>query len=248
MTDIEVASRPSLHQPHTLVFFLLTLAFLVLGTVVPMLANRGRSWERRVAWTGIVGATVCVFVACLPDWKLGIGVSLFGAAFLTLGAYAYTPYIKIRGKIYAFHVRDSLPDAAADSTSAAGTEDPDYDPAPDSYSGTVTAQKFWWLLIMTMGICVGCVLVPAADKPWYLVPGAVGMLVVGALFLGYGDASWRYGIARGQYIQFGIIAILTAGVFTVLYLAAYAAGKRWPLRRKASLEYRAHPRHQKTEP
>jgi hypothetical protein len=37
--------------------------------------------------------------------------------------------------------------------------------------------------------------------------------------------------------------IVTAGAFAILYLAAYATGERWPLRRKNSLEYRAHLRH-----
>jgi hypothetical protein len=32
---------------------------------------------------------------------------------MTAGAYMSTPYIKIRGKIYAFHVRDSQPDPIA---------------------------------------------------------------------------------------------------------------------------------------
>jgi hypothetical protein len=43
------------------------------------------------------------------------------------------------------------------------------------------------------------------------------------------------------------LAVVTAAVFPVLYVAGYTAGKRWPLRRKDSLEYRAHPRHQKRD-
>lgn len=136
----------------------------------------------------------------------------------------------------------------SDGTPAPSTDDPDYDPAPDSYGGSVTAGKLWWLMIWGVTMCVGCIVIPAADKPWYLVPGGAGALVLIALGYGHQDASWGYGIARGQYVQFGIIAILTAGVFTVLYLAAYAAGKRWPLRRRSSVEYRAHPRHQKMGP
>jgi hypothetical protein len=243
-----MASGPSLHQPHTLIFFVLMLAFLALATVVPMLAKRDRGWQRRVCWAGVAGAAVSVFLACLPYWKLSIGAALLTVAFMTAAAYMSTPYIKIRGKIYAFHVRDSLPDPSPNGATAPGTEDRDHDPAPDSYSGSVTAQKFWWLLIVTTAICVGCVLVPAADKPWWLAPGAAAMPVLAALGLGHQDASWGYSVARGQRLQFGVIAAVTAGVFAVVYLGAYGAGKRWPLRRKDSLEYRAHPRHQKGGP
>jgi hypothetical protein len=240
-----MAAGPSLHQPHTLIFFLLALAFLVLATVVPMLTKRGRRWERRLAWTGILGTGASVFFAALPYWKQGIGVSLFVLAFLTAGAYAYTPYIKIRGKIYAFHVRDSLPDPPPDGAPAPGSDDPDYDPAPDSYSGSVTAQKFWWMMVLAMAMCLGCIIIPVADKPWGLIPGAAATVVLSAIAFGYGDASWGYPIARSQRIQFGVIAIITAGVFPVVYLGAYAGGKRWPLCRTNSLEYRAHQRHWK---
>ena len=74
--------------------------------------------------------------------------------------------------------------------------------------------------------------------------GFVALLAVGA---GYGDASWDYPIARGQHIQLGAATIITAGSFALLYLVAYYTARRFPLRRKQSLEYRAHPRHRKSE-
>ena len=58
-------------------------------------------------------------------------------------------------------------------------------------------------------------------RPWLL-------LVILALGTGYGDGSWNYPIARGQYVQFGIITVITAGSFAALYLIAYWAAKRWP--------------------
>ena len=88
-------------------------------------------------------------------------------------------------------------------------------------------------------------LVPGADKPWLLAPGGLVVLVLVALGFGHQDASWGYRVARGQRLHFGIIAVVTAAVFAVLYLAGYTAGKRWPLRRKDSLKYRALPRHQR---
>ena len=46
-----------------------------------------------------------------------------------------------------------------------------------------------------------------------------------AVATGYGDASWGYGIACGQRVQFAVAAIVIAGVFSVFYLTAYQAGK-----------------------
>lgn len=244
MQIADLASRPSFQQPHTLIFFIATLMCLVIAVFPPMFFNRDRSWERRVAWLATGAAVTCAFLATLPDWKLGIGVSLFGAGIMILGAYFSTPYIKIRGKIYAFHVQDSLPDPAPDGAPLPGSDDPGYHRAPDSYGGLATARKFWWLQVPTMAMCVLCVVIKANDKPWWLAPAMATLLVVAAFALGYEDARWGYSIARGQRVQFGIIAVITAGVFTVLYLGAYYAGKRWPLRRKQSMEYLAHPRHQ----
>lgn len=220
------------------------------GALLPILApmDKHRS-GRRLFWCGFLIATLAAFlVAYPPDWKSGILLSLMADTLMLINAYFTTSYIKVRGKIYAFHVRDSLPDSPPNGASAPSSDDPAYDPAPDSYGGRTTAKKFWWLLIVTMAMCTLSVVIQADDKPWWLAPvmGTVG--VTGAIILGYGDASWGYPIARGQLLQFVIIAVITAGVFAILYFPAYFAGKRWPLRRKQSMEYRAHPRHQKRYP
>jgi hypothetical protein len=238
------AGRPSLQQPHTLIFFL--AAMLCVATIVLLLlfVKRDRSWERRVYWTGTFGAVVCAFLAALPYWKYGVGAVIFGVALMTFGAYAYTPYIKIRGKIYAFWLPDSLPDPPPGVTAAPGSDDP----APDSYGGLVTARKHWWAAIFTVAFFGCLLLIRADDKPWWLTPAAAAILVTASFGYGYIDASWGYSIARGQRLQFVIIAIITAGAFTLLYVVGYYAGKRWPPRRKQSMEYRAHPRHQKRYP
>jgi hypothetical protein len=50
-------------------------------------------------------------------------------------------------------------------------------------------------------------------------------------------------IARGQYVQFALVAMITVGVFTLFfYLAGFAIGRRWPMRPKRSLERAIHPR------
>ncbi|BBZ22360.1 hypothetical protein MHIB_07780 [Mycolicibacter hiberniae] len=66
------------------------------------------------------------------------------------------------------------------------------------------------------------------------------LIIVGAA---YGDASWGYPIARGQYTPFAVVSVITAGALPLIYLPLYYMGKRRPLRRKQSMEYRAHPRH-----
>jgi hypothetical protein len=242
------ASQPSLDQPHTLFFFVATLVFLAVAVLPPLWLRQDRKW-RRPYWAAVGAAAICVFLAAVPDWKLGVGMSLFGLAFMTASAYIYSPFIKIRGKVYALHVRDSLPDATPDVEPVSATADPDYDPAPDSYGGLTSAKKYWWLLLPATAMCVVNLLAYAGDKrnPSIALLSALGLLIV-ANGLGYFDASWDYPVARGQRLQFGIVAAMTAGLFAIFYLAAYTAGKRWPVRRKQSMEYRAHPHHQKRYP
>ena len=74
-----------------------------------------------------------------------------------------------------------------------------------------------------------------------------GFVVLLGIAGGYGDTSWGYRIARGHYLPFGLATVITAGGLGVVYLAAYYNARRFPLRRKQSLKYRAHPRHRKSE-
>ncbi|EUA42306.1 putative membrane protein [Mycobacterium xenopi 4042] len=249
MKVADVASHPSLHQPHTLIFFIATLVCLAVAVLPPLFLKRDRSWERRVAWSGTGGAALCAFLASVPDWKLGIGLSLFIWGMTVFTAYFTTPYIKIRGKIYAFHIQDSQPDPSPAATAPPGIDGRDYDRAPDSYGGSVTAIKLWWLGVPTTAMFAFGVVGYFIDKekPWIAAAGGA-VIVLAAIGLGHGDASWGYPVARGQRVQFAIISIITLGVFTVLYLIAYRAGSRWPLRLEQSFEYRAHPRHQKRYP
>lgn len=247
-TAVDVAAGPSLHQPHTLIFFLVALVCLAVTVVPSFIVNRGRSCERRVFWGGVVGVTVSVFFAAVPYWNQAVGMALFSLAFMTANAYAYTPFIKIRGKVYAFYAQDSLPQPSPDGAPPLGSDDANYDPAPDSYGGLVTAKKHWWMAIFAVIFFGCCIVISADDKRWWLAPAAAAFLVVESLGFGYFDGSWRYSVARGQRLQFTILAVMTLGVFTVLYLTGYYTGKRWPWRHKQSMEYRAHPRHQKRYP
>jgi hypothetical protein len=233
---------------HLNVFFIVT-AFI--GILLPVVAPfNNRHAERRLFWIGFfIAFASAFFIFYPPDWKSGIVFSLLPPILMLITAYFSTSHIKIRGKIYAFHIDDSRPDPSPGGTPPPGSDDPDYDPTPDAYSGMglTTAGKMWWLMVFVMGGCAFNVVAyfHFREDPWIL-PLSAAFIVVGGVGYGYfGDASWGYPIARGQRVQFVIISMATLGVFTILYLGAYYAGRRWPWRNKRSSEYQAHPRHQK---
>lgn len=193
-------------------------------------------------WSGVCGVAVFCFLAALPQWGTAIFVAVFSVGYLSFSAYFATPYIKIGGRIYAFHIDDSEPDRAPDEPPP-GAGDPDYDPYPDSYAGSVTAPKMWWLMVPGMALCsfnVATALVSAGKRSWVDVAAAAAVVVIAAGF-GYMDSSWRYRIARGQTVQFVLVGVLTGGMFTLLYLTAYRIAQRWPFRPKISSEYIVHP-------
>ena len=91
----------------------------------------------------------------------------------------------------------------------------------------------------------GCALIVAIfvtqhQGPWYALGASASMAIL-PLLTGHQDSSWAYRVARGQLVPFTLVGVTTLGTFTALYLIAYAAGKRWPLRPKGSMEYQAHP-------
>jgi hypothetical protein len=238
-------------------FFLgVIIVCFVVGLVLDFL-HISRSSQRRIYWASACLAAVAGFLIVYPNWKTGLAIAGILSAAMTMAAYAATPYIKIGGKIYALTVSDRQPDPQDALTAASEPDDqpdarkpdPQSDPAPDSYSGMLTATTMWWLLVVLAVIA-------AANAYAFLFSdgkaavaalgtGFVALLAVGT---GYADASWDYPIARGQHLQLGAATIITVGSFALLYLIAYYTARRFPLRRKQSLEYRAHPRHRKTEP
>ena len=167
---------------------------------------------------------------------------------MVAAAYGYTPYIKIRGKIYALNASDSQPDPDDEPAETAldTSNHGETGPKPNTYSGLLSARKMWWVLTVLMLIAAINVRIffESGGKDWMAGAAVVAVIFFGVV-LGLGDASWGYGIARGQKIQFAIVTIITAGTFAVIYLAAYWIGKHKPVRRKQSMEYRAHPRHQR---
>lgn len=232
---------------HLNVFFIVTGA---VGILLPVVApSSNRRVERRLFWGGFVFATISAFfIFYPPDWKGGVIWVLLVCFTMIVRAYFSTSYIKIRGKIYAFHVEDSRPDPSTDSMPPPGSDEPDYGPARDAYSGLglTTAKKMWWLMVflVAFGVLGIAEYFHFRDSPWSAVSAGAAVVTI-ATVLGYMDASWECPIARGQCLQFGLASIVTLGVFTAFYLWAYYAGKRWPWHNKRSFEYCEHRRHQK---
>ncbi|BBZ35469.1 hypothetical protein [Mycolicibacterium confluentis] len=56
--------------------------------------------KRRTYWSGTVIATVCMFLAAWPDWRVGLFVSTAVGLTLVVLAGRYTRHIKIRGRVY----------------------------------------------------------------------------------------------------------------------------------------------------
>lgn len=203
------------------------------------------SAQRRIYWSCACIAGFFGTLATYPTWTNAAVLGILVPAVMAVAAYVSTPYIKIRGKIYALTITDPDPEDEPATTDSTQQE---IDPRPDSYSGLLTATTMWWALVVLTAIGAGNVYFAATGKGeiWVgLMSGTFSALLT--VVTAYGDASWRYPIARGQYIQFGVASVITAGVFPLLYLAAYYIAQRRPLRRKQSMEYRVHPRHRKLD-
>jgi hypothetical protein len=202
--------------------------------------------QRRIYWSSACLAAVSGFLMFNPDWKTGLGIAGMFLAAMFVAAYAATPYIKIRGKIYALTVSLRQPDpedtpppdndrpARAAGVDQSGSADRG-DPSRDSYSGALTPATFWWMSVVFAVIASGNAYFVLAGRGGHAAAaGSVGLLLFVVLGAGYGDASWGYCIARGQYLQFGIMALITAGSAALVYLIAFYTARRWPLRRPRS--------------
>jgi hypothetical protein len=191
---------------------------------------------------------IAAFLAPYPDAKKGIGMALFFFGAMVAAAYAYTPYIKIGSRTFALTVQDSRPDAhdeTGDSPSGPKVLS-QRDSAADAYSGLLTATKMSWMVAGVMVIAAGNLYIFVDSRGSNWLSGAIGAAFTAffAAILGIGDASWGYHIARSQTLQFVVASIVTAGTFAVIYVGSYWIAKRKPIRRRRSVEYRAHTRGQ----
>lgn len=218
------------------IFMALFAAFLGIA-VIQQFFKHSRASQRRIYWNCTWLAAVAGFCAGYPDWQRAAGLSVLAVAGMIVAAYAYTPYIKIGGKIRSLGLQTPDPEDVPAEPPAE-----QQDPAPDAYSGVLSAPKMWWLMVPVMLISAANTYAFATgESEWWVAVIGIAVLIFLAVTVGYGDASWGYPIARGQKIQFAILAVVTLGTFTAVYLASYAMAKRRPMRSKHSLDYRAHP-------
>jgi hypothetical protein len=214
-----VNAAAPIDNPHTLVFFIATMACLVL-TLLPQGNKRGISWQRKVYWGGTFSAAICAFIASLPNVATGLILALLAVFLMTLSAYFTSQYIRIGKRVIAFHSASDLRTTTGESGDGLHGEDP--------YGSTVSAAKMWWLLAV-------CTVIATINLYGYLFDGdevqygilGLGLLIgIGAL-IGCGDGIRRQRVARGQYVPFGIVALVSAGIVTVSYLAAYSIATRF---------------------
>src|SRR5882757_6928388 len=225
---------------HTIALSLL-VAFIAV-TFLESFLNVDRKIHQTIYWSCTVAAAVCGFAVAYPNIKEGVLAVVFVIGGLVSVAYFTTSYIRVRGRTFA--------DTTIGNTVEADPveEQPGNDGRDDSYSGVYSPAKMWWGMVPVAVIMTGAVVLTiSGQKPWWYSLIGVGLLALLAPTSGFGDGSWRYAIARGQWVPFALVGVVTAGAFTVLYLLGYFVGKRWPVRRRRSMEYRAHSRHQRRE-
>jgi hypothetical protein len=164
---------------------------------------------------------VCGVIASLPDIVAGAILGLLAIFIMTLRAYFTSQYIKIGERVIAFHSTTEIsprPSRAGEL----GVDEP--------YSPTVSASRLWWLLVVGVGIFgVGSMWINLASgqELRYGILG-LGIVVAFAVLGGIGDAMHRQRIARGQYVQFAIPSLASAGLYPLLYVVAHAATLRLP--------------------
>jgi hypothetical protein len=101
---------------------------------------RNRRIARAVYWiASLAGSALLGLAATQRGLGLAIGVMTACLLFVVGVAIAYTPYLKIGGRVIASHVDDSRPDEP-DGTSPPFSRGS----ASESYDGTHRADVMWW--------------------------------------------------------------------------------------------------------
>ncbi|MGW0162017.1 hypothetical protein ACWDUN_22165 [Mycobacterium sp. NPDC003323] len=194
-----------------------------IGTIFADCASR-RSVARALYWTCAYIAVSCLALAMVPmGWHHVIVITAFGTVAAVGYAYFETPFIKIKGRIYAAEVRHARPDPA-------DGEQPDLSPPREieTYDGRHSAAVVWWL--MAAGACLTAFgLIVTRWRPELFVLVAIGAAIAG--FFGLDDGSRGFPYARGHLLPFRIAAaasLVGAGIPLWCYLYGYRRGSRNP--------------------
>lgn len=183
-----------------------SLATALVGLAMMALApRRNASQGRLIYWAGaVIASSASYFVAAPQGWKSGVGAAAFVLGAATFIAYAYTPFLKFKGRRISFYSDRAQP-----------------------YGAAVTTTRSWWRALIAMGILVfGTVSYMSRGGPgWLAVGAAVAVVLAGAMF-GYRDATLGAGIASGQRLQLVLASLVTVGVFTIAYFCGYYVSRR----------------------
>lgn len=180
--------------------------------------------KRRIYWSLSVLSAALAFLAAYPRIKLGLGLAAFMFGVMVWSAFYYTPYIQIRGKVYAFHSFDANADSKETRTPSAtnrrrlGFED-----------WLATARGVWWFvaaiwLVFDASIAGsllrrGAISNDGQDRIWFA--SFLIFLVLFGVALGFIEAVSEYPLAQRQTLQFVIATISSAGLFAAFYLTSY---------------------------
>lgn len=159
-----------------------------------------------IFWTGtLISGVSAYFLAQPQGWQSGIGAAAFVLAAALFIAYAYTPFLEIKGRRASF-----------------------YSDRPQPYGAAVTAAKSWWRALVALVILVLGVLpyLTGQGNPWLAAGAPVVIILIGAIF-GYRDATLDAGIASGQRLQLILAALVTVGVFAFAYFCGYYGSRHW---------------------
>lgn len=175
--------------------------------------------KRRMYWYLAALSGILWFLAGYPNLENMLGF-LAMAWVIQLGwAYAHTPYIRINGKIYAFESK---------YVNIESENGPDELRRRNEFT---TPTKMWWVvafwpIVICAAICSS--FLPGRegfsihnDGAWIL--GLLGYCLFFGIVVGRGEAKLDRSIAQGQWPQFIIASICSAGLFAVFYLTAYHA-------------------------
>lgn len=205
-------------------------ALVVVGVTVAVITQaKQRQVKRRIYWAGLLSAVGCASVSLLPlGIKATVIVFVAFSLVVVFQAYVSTPYLKIGGRILALRMPDSRPDSipGGSPSPSAPTAAPE-----DSYAGQLSATTYWSI----MAILICCVSASVYLGGW--IPQTVPAVVVLtglAVPLGIADATRKLPVARGRWVQAGIITIASLVLWMgppLAYLVGYQIGRVKPMGR-----------------
>jgi uncharacterized membrane protein len=206
-------------------------ALAVVGVTVAAIARtRQRHVKRRIYWAGLLSAVGCASVSLLPlGVKATVIVFVAFSLVVVFQAYVSTPYLKIGGRIFALKISDSGPDPVTSDSPQPPTTS--VAPPDDHYVGQLSATTYWTIMAI-LTVCVSAAVYFGGWIP-QTVP-AVVVLTALAVPLGIGDATKKLPVARGRWIQAGIIAVASAILWMgppLAYLIGYQIGRVRPMER-----------------